>query len=102
MMMNLHEMECRGKDDAILAKKIDRIKEKLKGLYPEMDDRFWDKIRLLDRPRLTRTDSDDPWANTHPTLPPLPKMEESKSLPIGNAAYCLPRHRTRLLFRHCR
>jgi len=62
MMLNLHEMECRARDDVILGDKIDRLKQILKGYCPEMEDQFWQKIRYLDRPRLTPIGREDPWA----------------------------------------
>lgn len=74
MIQNLHEMECRAKDDPILGKKMDRIKQMLVEFSPEMDERFWTKIRNLKRPRLTLKGREDPWADAHPTLPPLPKV----------------------------
>jgi len=77
MMQNLHEMECRAKDDLILGKKMDRIKQMLLQFSPEMDERFWTKMRNLKRPRLTLTGREDPWANAHPKLPPFPKTVEA-------------------------
>ncbi|HQR07504.1 MAG TPA: putative zinc-binding metallopeptidase [Gemmatales bacterium] len=77
MMLNLHEMECRAKDDPILGRKIDRIKQMLQEFSPEMDERFWTKIRNLKRPRLTLKGKEDPWADAHPILPPLPKEIEA-------------------------
>lgn len=74
MMLNLHEMECRAKDDLILGTKIERLKQIVKGYCPEMDDQFWLKIRYLERPRLTPKGFDDPWAFAHPTLPELPRL----------------------------
>jgi len=99
MILNLHEMECRGKDDAILAKKIDYLKKVLKEFSPEMDNRFWNKIRMLNRPRLTLEGKEDPWATAHPTLPPLPKVEEPKEA-ITTDAVCIPRSHRPHLFHH--
>jgi len=71
MMLNLHEMECRAKDDAILGKKMDRLKLLVKEFSADVDDQFWQKIRYLNRPRLTPVGKEDPWAVAHPALPRL-------------------------------
>ncbi len=93
MMLNLHEMECRARDDEILGKKMDRLKSVLKGFSPEMDDQFWEKMRYLDRPRLTLKGKEDPWADAHPTLPALPRLVE----PVGIESNCHPGKRRLLL-----
>jgi hypothetical protein len=86
MMQNLHEMECRAKDDPILGKKMDRIKQMLVEFSPEMDEQFWTKIRNLKRPRLTLKGKEDPWADAHPILPPIPKVIETVPKVIAPAA----------------
>jgi len=101
MMLNLHEMECRGKDDMILGKKMEHLKLVLKEFSPEMNDQFWNKIRNLNRPRLTLPGIEDPWATAHPTLPPLPKVEEPKEAITTDAA-CFPRSHRIYLFRRCK
>jgi hypothetical protein len=69
MISNLHEMECRCKDDAILEKKTARLKKDLSDFCSDMNDGFWNKVRALNRPRLTLQGYEDPWARDHPTLP---------------------------------
>jgi hypothetical protein len=74
MMCNLHEMECRGKDDTVLGRKIVRIKEMVAAYSAEMDERFWQRIRYLDRPRLMASGYEDRWATEHKDLEPLPAL----------------------------
>ncbi len=73
MMLNLHEMECRAKDDALLGKKQDHLKRELNKYCSDVDGTFWTKVRYLSRPRLVGYG--DPWAKAYPTLPELPKVE---------------------------
>lgn len=74
MMLNLHEMECRAENDAILKKKVEYIKLAMNKYCAAIDEPFWIKIRYLNRPRLCYFGEEDPWAVDHPTLPPLPSI----------------------------
>jgi hypothetical protein len=93
MIMNLHEMECRANDDAVLGRKMGRLKQMVRQYCPEINDRFWNRIRALDRPRLTLPEDEDEWALAHPTLPPLPKVEEPKEEEIREVIDCSHKHR---------
>jgi len=87
MMLNLHEMECRGKDDVILGRKMGYLKQVLKSYCAEIDQSFWTNIRCMNRLRLTSEGDPDPWAIAHPTLPALPKLEEPTPV-VVNETYC--------------
>lgn len=91
MMLNMHEMECRGKDDTILGKKIEYLKQKMKEVCPEMDENYWTKLRYLERPRLTM---EDPWADANPKLPPLPERIEAPKtvMPFASCNVMIKRH----------
>lgn len=94
MMTNLHEMECRGQDDLILGKKIDRIKYILKEFSPEMDERYWSQMRRVVGPRLTPVGNEDNWALAHPILP-------LDLQPVMFAEYCRMDVPARLRFLRC-
>ncbi len=71
MMVNLHELETRAEVDVVLSKKIAQMKTLLHSFCPDLDENYWQRLREMDRPRLTMPPYLDEWAKAHPTLPPL-------------------------------
>ena len=60
-----------AEDDVVLSKKIARMKTLLYSFCPDVDESYWQRLREMDRPRLTMPPYQDEWAKAHPTLPPL-------------------------------
>ncbi len=53
LMVNLRETEARAEDDPVLARKIELMKALLFRFCPEMDEAYWQRLREMERPRLT-------------------------------------------------
>lgn len=68
MMVNLLELEARAEKDIILSNKIARMKTLLNAFCPEMNEPYWQRLREMQRPRLTMPPYQDQWAKDHPSI----------------------------------
>lgn len=69
MMLNLWETELRCEDDPLLARKVARMKELVNAFCPDIDEAYWQRLRVMEQPRLTSPGKEDEWAKAHPMLP---------------------------------